>query len=347
MYLDLANGHLARGGADAAAEVPGSNASGHEVPRGDFAELTEPILRIAGAAVAEGVIVDLVVSSAGPYEPGNGKSGLSAGGVGWVSVLAGTTVDLRFRFEDQASGATVALESFYFSVLDMDEEQGVVPELTIDGFDSYFMWDPSDVAVGADTGRTRFRALSNGTDCDDPFDPLSLGLVNCSGEVVDQRKRAVTFSFSMLSGLDLSFALMCRGECPKRGFNMFFSGIATPGADHCSLPIAPPPPPPPPPSTSPPELVPVVVQESPCVVCCVEPCEGPYPYMDNAFPPVVPAASSVDAAPGEVVAASTVPVTPSVVIPEAAIAPSTVIPNAPYVDQEAVVDQLLPAGQSF
>lgn len=171
---------------------------------------------------------DLVVRNTSFYRSHNqGRNGLAGGdgGYGIINVKAGSAVDLHFSFEDSESKAPLVLPAFHFSFLDLDESRRTKERLSIGGFENYTLDSETEVAVKPVAGGAVFESTRVGFLCDNPRDPMTLGEVTCKGQSVNQKRRAVTFLFSNVSGFDLNLEASCRKNCGRQGGrNFLFAG---------------------------------------------------------------------------------------------------------------------------
>jgi hypothetical protein len=181
----------------------------------------DAVLRYAGVGELNGKAIDLVIKASG-YEKGpNSKNGLF-GKMGQISIKDGSTVHLKFMFQDQSTKSAVTIPDFLFSFLDIDMQNGVVEEKFIIGdyADFYAVQGYEFTETKEADGRTAFRSVKAGEACDNPTDPMDLGLT-CNN--VDQKKRAVTFRFIEKSAFTVTLTLKCLRDCPNAGRNFLFS----------------------------------------------------------------------------------------------------------------------------
>jgi len=163
-------------------------------------------LRPAGK-LANGKEFDLVLTK----RPGTTYKGQPANNGDWAPLFAninqqakdGNIVGVDISFRDSSSNALVTVPDFYFSFYDIDhgitDNRGTPYESIIIGkgtYESFFLYPGSELDVINYNNEGNFlqiKATRYGAQCDNPTNPNSLTTVNCWGEVVDQRKRAVTF----------------------------------------------------------------------------------------------------------------------------------------------------------
>merc|ERR1719399_2447049 len=175
------------------------------------------------ATLADGTVVDLVVSSQGVYTPFEGqaaRNGLSQHGplgiIGMEASKGGNTVDLEFSFVSSSNGLPVELAEIDFSILDSDTGLTSAQEsVTLSGFDSFYVSQGTEIQVStASDGRATFTATQSGHRQDNPRDPLHL--------TEEQAKRAVNFVFTTVSKISMTLAVSNSAWVYGRDF--LFSG---------------------------------------------------------------------------------------------------------------------------
>ena len=175
------------------------------------------------ATLADGTVVDLVVSSDGGYTPFEGqviRNGLSQDGpvgiIGMEASLDGNTVDLDFSFVSSSSGLPVEMATIDFSILDADTGLTSAQEsVTVSGFDSFYVSKETEIQVStAPDGRATFTATQSGHRQDNAKDPLHL--------TERQAKRSVNFVFTTVSKISMTLAVSNSAWVYGRDF--LFSG---------------------------------------------------------------------------------------------------------------------------
>jgi hypothetical protein len=175
------------------------------------------------ATLADGTVVDLIVSARGVYKPfkgqpsANGISG-SFGIIGLEASTAGNAVDLDFSFVSSSSGLPIELEEIDFSILDEDKGLTSAQEsVTASGFDRFYLSNATEVQVSAaPDGRTTFTATVPGHHFDNPTTPLHL--------TEEQSKRCINFVFTTVSKFSMTFAVSDSAWVYGRDF--LFSGMS-------------------------------------------------------------------------------------------------------------------------
>jgi len=173
------------------------------------------------ATLADGTVVDLIVSARGDYKPfkgqtsANGISG-SFGVIGLEASTGGNAVDLDFSFFSHSSGLPIELEEIDFSILDEDKGFTSAQESVIaSGFNRYYLSNGTEIQVSAaPDGRTTFTASVPGHHFDNPTTPLHL--------TEEQAKRSVNFVFTTVSTFSMTFAVSNSAWVYGRDF--LFSG---------------------------------------------------------------------------------------------------------------------------
>ena len=191
-----------------------------------------------------GSAVDLVVTATGAYTPGQPSLNRVSEKVANINVKVGSSVNLRFRFVDQTSGAEVVLAAVFVSFFDIDHNPGFKEMLTVHGFDRYFLRTDADetlpnlqgtsaIEVVSENGTTTFTSKQDGFESDNPTDPTQLN--------TQQQQRVVSFLFVGKSGFDATFELAGSKLDDER--NLLFAGISSVVTDLCptQAPTTPPP----------------------------------------------------------------------------------------------------------
>ena len=153
--------------------------------------------------------IDLVVRATSPYDgkaTSNGCNGL----FGMISVRVGTAVELKFSFEDSATGAPVALDGFFFSFFDLDELEhaasiGGAERITASDFSEFTLAANTQVGVSNATYETSdptkltavFSSTTKGGLSNNPSDPTSL--------TTKQKKLSVTLKYDDTSSFTVTF----------------------------------------------------------------------------------------------------------------------------------------------
>lgn len=126
-----------------------------------------------------------------------------------------TTLNYDFRFADNDDAAE--LPGFYVTFMDMDQSrQGRVREkILAKGFEKQLVEAGADIKVdeAVNGDWTSFMSTKEGSGCDNPVDPMSLGMA-CG---VDQRKRAFTLVYERTSSFQIQFQTVCGRRCQDKG----------------------------------------------------------------------------------------------------------------------------------
>jgi len=196
----------------------------------------DPNIRYEAIGVSNGRSFDLIVTANGyksnnnadnGYECGMSSAACTTGRYGQIDVAAGTSVDLTLSFKDSNTQAPVTLESFLFSVHDIDQLDSTVEEVVyISGFSSGPVVSSStsvNVAVQAD-GRTRLKSTEDACDGDDPLNPMFLGPVTCGGQTIDTKTRSAAFKFENKASFTMTLEATCSGCAPGSHRKFMFTG---------------------------------------------------------------------------------------------------------------------------
>jgi hypothetical protein len=195
-------------------------------------------IRYEAIGVTNGRSFDLVVtanangytsvkSADNGYECGMSSSSCTTGRYGQIDVAAGTSVDLTLSFQDSLTQAPVTLDSFLFSLHDIDQLDSTVEEVVyISGFSGGPVVSSStsvNIAVQAD-GRTRLKSTQDECNGDDPLNPMFLGPVKCGGQTIDTKTRAAAFKFENVASFAMTLEATCSGCAPESHRKFLFTG---------------------------------------------------------------------------------------------------------------------------
>lgn len=182
----------------------------------DFKE--EPAIIFKDVFPAGGTSVNLKITTLSSYTPANTTWNGQYGSYGSVNVQEGTSVDLMFEFVKAKSGKPIKIRHpFIFSILDFDMQWdgGAVEKVILDGFEEYYLSNTTVVTVGTDAAnRTVFKASTDGTEYDNPDDPMNLSVVQMDKTV--SLKFGPTQSFKVTIGVSPGW--------PGSGRNFMFAG---------------------------------------------------------------------------------------------------------------------------
>jgi hypothetical protein len=161
------------------------------------------------------------------YECGMSSSSCTTGRYGQIDVAAGTSVDLTFSFQDSKTQASVTLDSFLFSLHDIDQLDRSVKEVVyISGFSGGgpVVSSSTSVNVAVLGGRTRLQSTQDECDGDDPLNPMFLGIVTCGGQKIDTKDRAAAFKFEKVASFDMTLEVTCSTCAPGSHRKFMFTG---------------------------------------------------------------------------------------------------------------------------
>jgi len=179
--------------------------------------------------------VNLAVTATSPYSPNsvNAQGGILRNdiknGFGAINLASGSSVDLKFQFQDAATGAPKIMESFLFTFFDADH--GMAHEsreaITVTGFSSFKYSEETalditdtatdDAALAAGAGVATFTSTMRGGNVDNPTNPLALNEL--------QERRTVVLMFE--NKADFTVSAGESGYANPQGRNIFFSGTSS------------------------------------------------------------------------------------------------------------------------
>eukprot|EP00927_Polykrikos_kofoidii_P027199 TRINITY_DN2401_c0_g1_i6.p1 TRINITY_DN2401_c0_g1~~TRINITY_DN2401_c0_g1_i6.p1 ORF type:complete len:495 (-),score=68.98 TRINITY_DN2401_c0_g1_i6:106-1590(-) len=176
----------------------------------------EETLVYSKVAFYDGEDIDLVVERiSGNNLPSNPERDALKEGFGRINGQCGTAVKLRFRLVGHYDGSPVVVPNVCLSFADIDGgiDGKCTEAVTIDGFDSFYLADKTELLVTTSDGATTFSATTRGQGSDNPADPSAMSDL--------QSRRAVGFSFPWASEI---VATLTWGPDGYGGRNIFFSG---------------------------------------------------------------------------------------------------------------------------
>jgi len=176
--------------------------------------------------------VNLAITATSPYTPNtvNAQGGILRNdiknGFGAINLASGSSVDLKFQFQEAATGQPKVMESFLFTFFDADH--GMAHEsreaMTVTGFSSFKYSDDTafDIAetsvdaaaLSAGAGVATFTSTMRGGKIDNPSTPLHLTRI--------QADRTLALLFSGKSSFTVTLAET--GYANPQGRNFYFSG---------------------------------------------------------------------------------------------------------------------------
>ena len=207
-------------------------------------------LRFAGVGSYNGQTLDVVVTVFGdqpliPPPPNRGLRYSGCGGVtngfGRIAIHAGTVAQLRFSFQDSATGAEVSLPSFLFSMYDIEQHE----VLQLSGLSSYYLAQPTTVLdLGACPSDSPL-ASSAGTRCHSfgaPPEIIDVPNAVSTSTLTDQQNAAsITFEFHDRSSFDVLWGRNETGWQSNTYDRRFWFSFTSDTAPQCSSPPSLPP----------------------------------------------------------------------------------------------------------
>lgn len=154
---------------------------------------------------------DLTITNTSEYFPYSALMNGITGNFGRINLQTGKDVDLTFTMkhtEGAKAGTYPHPREMEWSFVDLDtngmEMDGAEQVTMLDATD-YWVVDkpnPTDLSVktipntkSATGNAFEVKALRRGFECDNPTDISDMKVVTCNGNIVDQQKRAATFTF--------------------------------------------------------------------------------------------------------------------------------------------------------
>lgn len=178
-----------------------------------------------------GMPVDLVISAASEYIPGeSGKNGMHGGVFGLVNLRVDSHVDLMFRFIDRA-GDPVEFGPFYFTFFDIDQgmAHGSRKSITAHGLSDFKLDEHTELSLEyLDDTSVKFMSTERGNREDNPSNPSTL--------TREAAQRTVTLIYPEVSEFFISLEEANYAD-PSHGRNFLFSGPSSMvcGKDHTCM----------------------------------------------------------------------------------------------------------------
>lgn len=209
--------------------------------RMDFAGTTVSVNNLGGAGpgsgaqeiryknIVPGATIDLVVTALGSYVPSTVALNGKRDGLGQISLKSGNAVELKFQLQDTATKAPVKVPEWYFTILDIDQNDNLHRErFYVKGFAEAIKEGLNDFETDLlSDGRTIFKSQQRGMGWDDPDDPSKLAVVtdpDDASNTVDQRKRAVMLVFRDQSEFTLTYEVTQKAGTAAQGRPLIFAG---------------------------------------------------------------------------------------------------------------------------
>ena len=173
-------------------------------------------LKYTNVASYNGRSIDLTVNAVGDYTAfkadKNGKKGKYA----IINMDMGSQATLDFSLTGTDDGQPVAIDAFYFSILDLDEGKRMKlrESVTVAGYASSYLTEDTEIKMQTlGNGVVRFDSSMPGTGKDNPKDPELLN--------ERQKNRAATFLFDRAESWRVQLFV---GHGPPSGRNFMFAG---------------------------------------------------------------------------------------------------------------------------
>jgi len=173
-------------------------------------------VKFTNVASLNGRSIDLTINAVGVYpsfKPSrNGKKGKYA----LINQNRGSTATYDFTLTGTDDGQPVALDGFYFSVLDLDEGKRMKlrESVNVEGYAVSYLTEDTEIKMeNMADGSVTFTSSMPGTGKDNPKDPDKL--------TERQKNRAATFLFDRVSTWRITLGI---GRGPPSGRNFMFAG---------------------------------------------------------------------------------------------------------------------------
>jgi len=173
-------------------------------------------VKYQNVATFNGRSIDLIINAVGDYTAfkatKNGKNGKYA----LINMKKASSATFDFSLSGTDDGLPVAIDQFYFSVLDLDEgKRSKLREgLTVDGYASSYLTEDTEIKMTTQgNGVVQFQSSMPGNGKDNPKDPEKLN--------ERQKNRAATFLFDSATTWRVQLEV---GHGPPSGRNFMFAG---------------------------------------------------------------------------------------------------------------------------
>jgi len=190
-----------------------------------FTTVTKNDLDMGGAIIysdvctVKGKAIDMVVTSNSGYTTKNAfRNGLS-GKYGRINLDGRSGHDFQFTFYEAGSTTPTELDSFYFTIFDIDgkwNKKGkmkVQESVTFSGFESYSVGANCELHRQISAKQSTFSASTTGYIYDNPEDPQKL--------TPQQMSRSVTFLYKSVASFSARFEVLGKGKLNR---NFIFAG---------------------------------------------------------------------------------------------------------------------------
>jgi len=189
-------------------------------------------LRYSEVCTVKGKKIDLAVTTTSGYTSKKSqKNGLS-GQYGQINLDAKTGYDFTFSFYESGSSTAIKLESFYFTMFDIDgwwNKRGIMRQkesMTFSGFKHFSVGSNCELDRQISEKQSTFTATTSGGVQDNPTDPNKL--------TPQQLSRSVTFLYEAVSSFTARFEILGPSKLGTRNF--IFAGESS-VSKSCSVPV--------------------------------------------------------------------------------------------------------------
>ena len=173
-------------------------------------------VKYQGVATINGRSIDLTVNAVGEYSSFKAERNGKTGKYAIINMNRADSATFDFTLSGTDDGLPVAIDTFYFSVLDLDEGKRMKLRegVTVDGFASSYLTEDTEIEMTTQAnGVVLYESSMPGNGKDNPKDPELLN--------ERQKNRAATFLFDSASTWRVQLFV---GHGPPSGRNFMFAG---------------------------------------------------------------------------------------------------------------------------
>lgn len=173
-------------------------------------------LKFQNVATFNGRSIDVTINAVGEYRAHKASRNGKKGKYALINMFKNSEATFDFSLTGTDDGLPVAIDQFYFSVLDLDEGKRMKLRegVTVDGYATSYLTEDTEIKTTTQgNGVVLFESSMPGTGKDNPKDPELLN--------ERQKNRAATFLFDTASTWRVQLFV---GNGPPSGRNFMFAG---------------------------------------------------------------------------------------------------------------------------
>jgi hypothetical protein len=173
-------------------------------------------VKYRGVATINGRSIDLTINAVGEYNAFKASKNGKTGKYAIINMDRSSNAEFSFSLSGTDDGAPVAIDAFYFSILDLDEGKRMKLRegVWVDGYASSYLTEDTEIKTTTQgNGVVLFQSSMSGNGKDNPKDPEDLN--------EKQKNRAATFLFDTASTWSVGLQV---GPGPPSGRNFMFAG---------------------------------------------------------------------------------------------------------------------------